>query len=202
MTILTFPTEILPPSSFKLRPIANTQSGGKSPFDGTEQTLELPGSRWACDVTWDGLDQSEWRPLLAFLADLGGRSGRFTWAPPIDRLATATGGHVYGAGQTGKTLATQGWSGGTYAARKGDLVGWTDPTGRPALHVVTGDCPPSGGGVYLLLAPAIRRSPADGAAIIYASPVAVWMLEADDIPVSFSQGMFATVQATFVEAIF
>ncbi|HTN12515.1 MAG TPA: hypothetical protein VL154_16215, partial [Acetobacteraceae bacterium] len=63
----------------------------------------------------------------------------FTWAFPQRRQGIATGGLVNGAGQSGKTLITDGWTAATYAVRAGDWIGWTDATGRPALHHVTAD---------------------------------------------------------------
>jgi len=52
MTILTFPADILGPTQMQLSLRGNTQSGGRSPFDGTEQTLELPGAAWIASLTF------------------------------------------------------------------------------------------------------------------------------------------------------
>ncbi len=81
MTVLTPPPVFGLPSRFSFAPIANTQSGGRSPFDGTEQWIRQPGERWGAQLAWEGLTQDEWRPLLAFLTQLGGRAGRFAWSP-------------------------------------------------------------------------------------------------------------------------
>jgi hypothetical protein len=202
MTVLSFPSDVLAPSSLTLDIVANTQSGGKSPFDGTEQTLEMPGAAWMAKVTFENLQNAEWRSLLSFLVDLGGKAGRFTWAPPFTRQGTATGGHINGAGQTGKSLVTAGWGGTGYAARNGDLIGWTDPTGRPALHIVTADATPSGGACTLAIAPAIRRPPADATALALTAPVALWRLADDTNGMDWMTGDFGNFQNTFVEAIF
>ncbi|WP_439547861.1 hypothetical protein [Falsiroseomonas sp.] len=94
MTILTPPAVFLSPSSLTLAPIANTMSGGRSPLDGTEQTLALPGSRFGASLGWSGLGQDEWRPLLAFITALGGTAGRFAWAPPLPRRALGVAGRT------------------------------------------------------------------------------------------------------------
>jgi hypothetical protein len=203
MTILTWPAGVLEPASFTPRLIGNTQSGGRSPFDGTEQTLALPGARWGCEAKWEGLQADEWRVLMAFLWSLEGRAGRFTWAFPQTRQGTQTGGLVNGAGQSGKTLITDGWTGTGYAVRAGDWIGWTDATGRPALHHVTADATPTAGACTIALTPALRRPPPDNAALALAAPPAVWMLSADDAPQpQISPGYVADITLQIEEPVF
>lgn len=187
MSIIPWPTGLLP-SDFQIELAGNTQSGGRSPFDGTEQTLELPGSPWVAELSFEGLPEEEHRPLLAFLSRLNGRSGRFSWAPPLPRRATATGTvTIGGAGQTGKVLATAGWPATVVCARLGDFLSWDDGTGRTALHQVVAD--PAGdaldvasngaGQCAFTVAPALRRSPPNGGAVNYAAPTAIWKLSQD-----------------------
>lgn len=170
---------------------ANTQSGGRSPFDGTEQTLELPGARWVAELRWRDLDLPEWRALCAFIDRLSGRAGRFTWSP-ISRFArrgTATGTPlVNGANQTGTSLITDGWTSTAPAFLAGDLVGYVDSSGRSMLHRVVADVSPVTGAATLTLAPAIRRSPADNAALNLTTPSPVWRLQRDDVMADYSPG--------------
>jgi hypothetical protein len=190
MTVLTFPAAIPAPNSMTLGLAANTQSGGRSPLDGTEQTLELPGARWVAELRWQALEEAHWRALSAFVARLGGRAGRFTWSPiaRFPRRGTATGTPlVNGGAQTGKSLATDGWGTGT-AFLAGDLVGWLDPTGRSVMHQVVADATVSAGAATLTLAPAIRRSPADNAGLILAAPSPVWRLARDDVMADYEPG--------------
>ena len=200
MAILTPPAEFIPS---RLTPtlVANTQSGGRSPFDGTEQTLELPGARWAATLAFEGLTEAEWRPVFAFIASLGGGAGRFAWALPILRRGTRTAGVVGAAGQTGKTLATTGWTGSGTAARAGDLIGWNDPTGRPQLHIVTADVTPVAGAATLAIAPAIRRSPNAAAALALTAPTAVWKLAGDRNPMEIVTGLIAGGSLEIEEAL-
>lgn len=196
MTILTFPTEVPAPSDMSFGLVANTQSGGRSPFDGTEQTLELPGSRWAAELRWRDLDVAEWRALTAFVDKLGGRAGRFTWSPiarfPVRGAGPLGGTPLVGAaGQTGKSLATYGWNGGngTVVLRTGDMIGYTDPTGRSMLHRVTADATVSGGDqATLSLAPAIRRSPSANAPLNVSAPSPVWRLSRDEGMADYTPG--------------
>lgn len=135
MTIIAAPAILSLPSRFSLAPIANTQSGGRSPLDGTEQTLRMPGERWAAQLGFEGLTQEEWRPLLAFVAQLGGRAGRFTWSPPLPRRAAGlagrtnwvTNGEFTGAGVgatgAGWTLRPPGAGGSVSVAGTGVDVG-------------------------------------------------------------------------------
>jgi hypothetical protein len=185
MTILSWPSGLPAPNSLSIAPAANTQSGGRSPFDGTEQTLQLPGTRWIAELRFVNLAEAEWRVLGAFLADLGGKAGRFTWSPiaRFPRRGTASPGtpRVNGGAQTGKTLVTDGWGGAGTAFAVGDFLAYTDPAGRATLHRVTADASVSSGAATISIAPPIRRSPADNALIDLAAPSCVWKLSRDDV---------------------
>ncbi|MBK1656842.1 phage head spike fiber domain-containing protein [Paracraurococcus ruber] len=144
MPIVAFPAAIRNPNSIRFGLAANTQSGGRSPFDGTEQTLALPGAKWAAEVRWNTLPEAQWRIMQAFLAGLRGRAGRFTWGPTHmprkgDGGADSVGRRVLSGSQTGGTLLVTGFDGGSFAFRAGDIFGWTGPDGRPQLRMVTDD---------------------------------------------------------------
>lgn len=90
MTILTFPS-IRRPSSMSWALKAPTQTH-VSPFNGATQTLRLPAERWAASVSWPTLSDPDRRVLEAFVAQLGGRAGRFYYGPThAPRRATGTG---------------------------------------------------------------------------------------------------------------
>jgi hypothetical protein len=208
MTILAWPSDLRRPSSATFGLQANTQSGGKSPFDGTEQTLELPGARWAAQLAWQNLPEAQWRILQAFLAALGGRAGRFTWGPPnMPRRASAGSGGAPGprvrvGGQTGRVLSTTGWAAGGAAMLRGDILQWLDPAGRPQLHMVTADVAASAGTVDLPIAPAIRKSPAADTGLTLGNPVGVFRLAEDLMPLEFGGPVFASLQLKIEEALF
>lgn len=178
------------PNDFSMGLAANTQSGGRSPFDGTEQTLELPGARWVAELRWRNLDIAEWRTLTAFVAALGGRAGRFWW--PVEsrfpRRGTAGGTPlVNGAGQTGRTLLTDGWGAGT-AFLMGDIFVYVDPAGRPIMHQVTADVTVAGGAASIPITPPIRRSPADNAALLLVNVSPLWRPTRDDVMADYEPG--------------
>ena len=66
MPVLTFPS-IRAPSEAAEKLIGLTQTH-ESPFDGSMQTLEMPGARWEFTVTWQTLSPDDRRELSAFLA--------------------------------------------------------------------------------------------------------------------------------------
>lgn len=205
MAILPWPAGIRNPSSVRLVPLANTQSGGRSPFDGTEQTLELPGARWAAELRWNRLAEREWRIMQAFIASLGGRAGRFLWGPThMPRRGTRGGtAQVFGGGQTGRSLVTGFWSGTGLAFEVGDLIGWTDPAGREVFHMVTADAVVDGANAATVqLAPPIRRSPTNGTVLNLAAPKAVWKLTDDATGLEYERGVYAAVVLPIEEAIF
>lgn len=206
MAILNWPTGLRNPNSVRLALVANTQSGGRSPFDGTEQTLELPGSRWSAELRFANLPEAQWRLMQAFIASLGGRAGRFRWGPThMPRRGTRTGTVVIAGGQTGKAVATSGWatSGPPAAVLAGDIVGWVDPTGRDVFHMITADWGPDGAGnANLPIAPPIRRSPTAGTALNYTNPKAIWRLSSDDQGMEYERGVFGSVTLQIEEAIF
>jgi hypothetical protein len=111
MTIIAAPAILSEPSTLSVALMANTQSGGRSPLDGTEQTLRQPGERWMASLGFEGLTQDEWRPLMAFISRLGGRAGRFTWSPPLPRRATGIAGrtnHVWNSIFAGAAIGNPG----------------------------------------------------------------------------------------------
>ena len=183
MTVLTFPT-IRRPAEAAERLIGLTQVH-ESPFDGTMQTLELPGARWEFTVTWPTLSPDDRRELAAFLARLRGRAGRFTYSPFWSpRRATGGGTPVInGAGQTGATLSTRGWTANAQAMRAGDWLSYLDTAGRRRLHQVAADATADASGIAaLIITPPIRRAGADGVAIEITAPIGVFMLVDDNTP--------------------
>lgn len=204
MTILTFPT-IRRPSGASYRLRGNTQSH-RSPLDGTEQTLEMPGAVWELTASWESLGTDDQRVLAAFLADLRGGAGRFTYSPAVWAPRRATGGGtplVNGGGQSGKQLATDGWASGVQVARAGDWLSFDDTSGRRRLHMVTADAMSDASGqATLSISPPIRRSPLNDAALDVTTPSGVFRLPSDDAPeMSIRPPMLGALTLTMVEAL-
>jgi len=207
-TILTPPTAFATPSSFKLTPAANTQSGGVSPLDGTEQTLEQPGARWAATLTFEGMPEAEARAIFAFLAFVGGRAGRFTWSPPLPRRGTATsagglGPRVRTAGQTGNILRTTGWAGSGFVFEAGDLFGATDTTGRARMLMVRETVGRAGADADFNIWPSLwpGKTFAADAALVLTNPSPVWKLTGDRTPMDLGRGLIGAVTVQIEEAL-
>lgn len=206
MAILTFPTLSRTPSnaSFRLRGNSQTQ---RSPLDGTTQTLEIPGSRWEITVSWQSLVEADWRVLSAFLANLRGRAGRFTFSPAIfaPRRGTGTGTPtIQAANDIGDVIFTSGW---TPAAANvfltGDWFSYVDTGGRQRLHMATADASAGGGGgTFVSLTPPIRVAGAALAPIEVVAPVGVFMLTEDVGPeASVRPPRLGSVTITMEEAL-
>jgi hypothetical protein len=200
---VAFPV-IVNPSEMSWRLRARTQTH-TSPFDGTVQTLALPGARWEASVSWRTLSIADSRTLAAFISSLGGVAGRFFYGPVhAPRRATGSGSPVInGASQTGSTLSTRGWSANAQAFLVGDWLSYTDTTGRRRLHQVTANVTANSSGVASVpIAPALRRSGADGAAVTITAPTGVFMLASDEEgQLSVRAPLLGAMTLNIVEAI-
>jgi hypothetical protein len=74
MAVLTFPSIV--PSSISFGIKYNTQINISS-LSGAVQTIEVPGARWVCNMSFSDMEPEETRVLAAFLTELRGSSGRF-----------------------------------------------------------------------------------------------------------------------------
>ncbi len=204
MTILTFPT-IRRPSRASYRMRGNTQSH-RSPLDGTEQTLEMPGAVWELTVSWESLDATDTRVLAAFLAQLRGAAGRFYYSPAAWSPRRAAGGGsplVNGAAQSGASLITDGWTPSGQVALAGDWLSFDDALGRRRLHMATGTATANGSGqATIAITPPIRRAPSDNAVVEVASPTGVFRLPSDDAPeMQLRPPLLGSLTLTMVEAL-
>jgi hypothetical protein len=71
----------------------NTQIS-TSPLSGVIQTVEIPGARWVCRMSYPGMKAEEADALLAWLAKLRGMSGRFVmydFGQPSTKNGTTVG---------------------------------------------------------------------------------------------------------------
>lgn len=179
MATLNFPTLSRPPSSFRMQLKPNTQIF-RSPLNGGVQTVELPGAMWICDVVYNTLPQADRLLMQGFLAQLRGRSGRaFLWDMSLQTpngVATGTP-LVNGAGQTGASLITNGWTVSiTNILKIGDYFGVNGELKR-----VVANANSDGTGVStLVFEPPLRASPANAAVITIASPKFTGLLVDDD----------------------
>ncbi|MGH6719546.1 MAG: hypothetical protein ACREER_09535 [Alphaproteobacteria bacterium] len=155
----------------------------ESAFTGAVQTLERPGAMWAVEYALPPMPRGQAAAWLAFVVALRGRVGTFKGFDPDARSArgVATGTPlVKGAGQTGNSLATDGWTPSvTGILKAGDYLGLALPTQR--LHLVVEDATSDGAGnATLSIEPALRESPNDNAILTTTNPFTQFRLAADD----------------------
>jgi hypothetical protein len=202
MAIVAFPSSLPPPNSMSMGLRANTQSGGRSPFDGTEQSIALPGARWVAELRFNNLTTAQGRVLDGFVAGLNGTAGRFTWAPPFPRRGTAGGSPTVRLPSVGTILSTQGWTADGIGFEAGDFFSVLDPTGRPQLFRVRDAAGTTGAGwCDFFVAPIIRRSPNVNAPLILTNPAAVWRLSEDTVMTDYAPGGFSDIVLNIEEAI-
>ena len=178
----------------------------ESPFDGTLQTLEMPGARWELTATWPTLGPDDRRLMAAFLASLRGRAGRFAFSPAQWSPRSATGGGtpvINGDFQVGSALSTRGWTALAQVMRAGDWLSYVDTRGRRRLHLVVADASADASGVAALsISPPIRRAGADGAVVDVVAPAGVFMLPQDESPqLNIRAPSFGQVTITMREAL-
>lgn len=198
MTTLTFPSLSRDPHTWTWRKLSNTQTF-ESPLTRGVQTLALPGARWACAATWESLQPADAALLRAWLAQLQGTAGRFYLGDLAHRAPRGTAAGtplVAGGSQTGKTLATDGWTpGATLLA--GDFIGYN---GGAELRMVVADATADGAGAMSLsLDEPIRVSPVDNAAIVISRPTCIMRLSGDEAAWNYSPGGFASFSLDAVE---
>ena len=205
MTILTWPSDVAPERSAEFWLRTNTQQH-VSPLNRDTQTLELVGAMWMSEIVLPPLDESEWRSLSAFIAQLAGPAGRFYYGPPYPArtargLATGTP-LVAGGSQTGRSLATDGWTPSITVLRKGDYIAFDTASGGRELKILTADATADGSGAATLaFAPPIRSSPLDNAAIIVSAPTCVVRLAVDDQGrMTYEEARHAGCSLSIVEA--
>jgi hypothetical protein len=206
MTILTLPAlPAFQTATFGLRSVTQLFT---SPLSGGSQTQELPGAVWTLDAALppiqDPAQRAAWR---VFLVSLRGQAGRFYAGDPTGAVArgVATGTPlVAGAGQTGNSLATDGWTAGIAGILlAGDYIAFAGGGGRRELHLVTADAASDGSGnATLSIEPPIRSAPADNATLIVSSPTCIMMLKDPAVTWSEAEAAVHGFALSAVEALY
>jgi hypothetical protein len=200
MTILTWPTlSRSGPPLLDWSLISNTQSFA-SPLSGAVQTVEMPGARWAFAFSLNSLDAADAALWRAFMARLRGQSGRFyMWnmARQTPRGAATGAPVVNGAGQTGTTVITSGWTPSVAGILKaGDFIG----IGGELKMVVADATSDGAGAATLTIEPPLRASPPHASAIITQRPTAIFKLDEDTARFTTTAPGFDAVSIAATEA--
>lgn len=157
-----------------------------SPYTGESQVQEHQGQWWEAVVEYPLMRRVQAEPVLAVLIQLKGRLGTLLLGDPDAKTpqGSAAGTPVVdGAGQTGQTLASRGWSASQNGVlRAGDYVQVGNGTTQ-RLHKVLKDVNADGAGKATLdIWPRLRESPADGAGIVTSDCKGVFRLASDETP--------------------
>jgi hypothetical protein len=194
MALLIWPSGILP-SSFDWS-LKSNGSSFTSPWTGQTQTVRYPGSAWQAQLTLSNLDDYESREVEALIFELDGLAGRIKlW--DFGRFPGAVKGtpRIAGAGQTGSQIVTDGWTPSTKVLSRGDYITVNDEM-KMVLADVTSS---STGAATVRIAPQLRNSPADNAAIIVDRPYAIFRLEKGENGVKRSPAFNNDFTLNFVE---
>ena len=166
MTTITYPSSPKP-SGMAWRLVMPAQTN-VSDWTGRRQTISSGRGWWECQLSLPPIvgttNVNAWR---SFIAKSRGKANDFQI--PVDPTAQSTATAtplVNGAGQTGRTLASDGWPVSATVLVAGQYV-----TINNQLLQLTENVTSNGSGVATLtFEPPIRTSPSDNAAIEYKNP--------------------------------
>ena len=161
-----FPTS---PSATDLTITSYQQSITVKTINGRRQTRQIGGQYWKIRARYNNLTRAEFAPIEAFLMNQRGGYDSFTFTPPV--LSIPQGSDpgtplVNGAGQTGRSVVTDGWGSGSAQTvlKAGDFIKFTN---HSKVYQITADatCDVSGNAT-LAIEPELQTSPADNEAIV------------------------------------
>jgi hypothetical protein len=149
-----------------------------SPFTAQQQVYKYPGQFWEAEVTLRPLSRDEAELWNGFFLSLNGAFGTFLFGDPVGQepRGVATGTPlVKGAGQTGGSLITDGWTPSVSGILKaGDYIQLGTASAAKLYKVLETANSDSGGNATLKIWPNLRSSPADNAAVITNNPRGVF----------------------------
>ncbi len=175
---LDFPTH-LGMAKISMR-LDNAVSVSRSPFTLKEQAAHWGGQAWEMSIELPaGMRRDVADRYISFLLKLKGRTGTFLVGDPDHATPRGAGSGtplVNGAGQTGDTLVTDGWTPYQLVLVEGDHIQvgtGTDTQLFVALQDVYAD---SAGNASFDVQPTIQISPADNAVITTTNPRGLFRL--------------------------
>lgn len=172
--MINFPNIEPDAASFRLQ---SNSTSFESELNATVQHAAMPGDKWVFQLTFTNRDKAEGRVLSAFLASLGGPTGRFTMSPPdLQNRGVGASGQVDGSGQTGTSINTKSWPANQPILKVGDYV----QIGNE-LKIVTADANSNGSGnATIKIAPPMRKATTNNATVNASTPKGVFYLTDDN----------------------
>lgn len=176
-----------------------------SEFTATEQVQAHQGEHWTVDCVLPPMQRGEAEAWIAALLSLNGRQGTFLLGDQYG--ATPRGSvpgtpQVDGAGQTGRSLDTKGWTAGqTGILLAGDYL-QIGSGSTQRLYRVVQDADSDGSGLATLeIWPRLRESPSDSAGITTSACKGLFRLAANQMEWSIDEAAFYGLGFGAVEAL-
>lgn len=152
----------------------------QSPWDYSMQMQPHAGQAWIASVEYPMLTEAQAEEMEAFLLSLNGMEGTFLLGDPLrtEPRGTASGAPlVMGGGQTGRALATDGWT----ASESGVLLAGDYFQLQNRLYRVLQDVDADGDGEAVLdIFPRLRESPADNDTLLLNNCVGTFRLASNE----------------------
>lgn len=138
-------------------------------ISGRRQARQIGGQYFTMTATFPPMTRTEFAPIDAFIMKQRGQYESFTLVLPI--LSTGLGSPagtplIRGASQTGRTLATDGWTGGISIFKAGDYIKLDHDKVYKVVADVTSNAS-SSADTPIIIEPALITSPADNSAITH-----------------------------------
>ncbi len=172
-------------------------------ISGRRQARQIAGQFFAMTATFPPMTRAEFAPIDAFIMKQRGQYETFTLVLPV--LSTAQGSPagtplIRGADQTGRTLATDGWTGGVAIFKAGDYIKFDHDKVYKVVADVTSNAS-SSADTPITIEPALITSPADNSAITHTNiPFTVSLTTGVQEIATGASGMF-TFEVDFAEAL-
>lgn len=177
----------------------------QSPTTFVQQVIRHQGQRWEADISLPPMKRASAEEWIGFLLQLDGRNGTFLMTPPEALTPRGSAGGtpvVFGASQTGSTLAIDGGTVSTTGYLKaGDFIQlWTGSATR--LHKVVKDADTNASGeVTVDIWPNLRESPADNATVVVTAAKGRFRLDQPIMDWSVNNASIFGITFGIVEAI-
>lgn len=196
MTILAFPDIKPDRHHFGL---GNNTRNFPSPLSKSVQTVELPGAMWKADLTFTDRPRAIMAALEVFLTRLRGQAGRFylhDHGHPTP-FGVATGSPIVsGAGQTGSSLLTTGWTPSVTGILKARDYFQVVNRMRMLAEDASSD---ADGYATLVFDRPLVVAPTNNVAVVVNKPCAVMMLSGPDVGWASNRGIKKTITISCFE---
>ena len=138
-------------------------------ISGRRQARQIAGQFFSMTATFPPMTRAQFAPIDAFIMKQRGQYETFTLVMPV--LSTGLGSPagtplIRGADQTGRTLATDGWTGGISIFKAGDYLKLDHDKVYKVVADVTSNAS-SSADTPIIIEPALITSPADNSAITH-----------------------------------